>query len=198
MIKQSPESKGLKFEQIKEFSLEIIRIVIISVAIIIPIRYYLVQPFYVKGSSMQPNFYDHEYLLVDELSYRFKEPIRGQIIVFRFPLDKKQYFIKRIIGLPGETVKYFQGKVYIYNKDHPEGFILDEHEYLTNGLGKKYSSEDTIILKDNEYFVLGDNRDVSLDSREFGPVDSDLIIGRVVIRGFPFNRLDTFFEEPNY
>ncbi len=198
MIRQTLKNKESKFKQVKEFTLEILRIIIISVAIIIPIRYYLVQPFYVKGASMEPNFYDHEYLLIDELSYRLREPVRGEIIVFRFPLDKKQYFIKRIIGLPGETVKYFEGRVYIYNEEHPEGFVLDEYEYLSEVLGKRHSSKDTINLKEDEYYVLGDNRDLSLDSREFGSVDNDLIIGRAVIRGFPFSRIDTFFESPNY
>ena len=87
------------------FILEVIQIVIISAAIIVPIRYFLIQPFYVKGASMEPNFYDHEYLIIDELSYRLRDPIRGEIVVFRYPRDPSQFFIKRVVGMPGETVE---------------------------------------------------------------------------------------------
>jgi len=194
---QSVEPKS-RSAQIKEFILEVVRIVVISIAIIVPIRYYLVQPFYVKGASMEPSFYDREYLLVDELSYYLRKPARGEVIVFRFPLNKKEYFIKRIIGLPGETVKVQDGGIYIYNTDHPDGWLLDESEYLTKGLKTLPMSNDTLVLSDNEYFVMGDNRNLSLDSREFGSVPGNLIIGRTIIRGWPFDRIDTFFEKPNY
>ena len=87
------------------FFVEVIQIILISCAIIIPIRYFLIQPFYVKGASMEPNFFDSEYLIIDELSYRMRVPERGEIVVFRYPRDPKEFFIKRIIGLPGETVE---------------------------------------------------------------------------------------------
>src|SRR3989339_2004483 len=97
------------------FVLEVVQIVIISAAIIIPIRYFLIQPFYVKGASMEPNFYDHEYLIIDEISYRFHEPQRGDIVVFRYPDDPSQFFIKRLIGLPSEIIKINDGKITIIN-----------------------------------------------------------------------------------
>jgi signal peptidase I len=78
--------------------LELVQVILISAAIVIPLRTFLVQPFYVKGASMEPNFYDHEYLIIDELSYRFRDPQRGDIVVFRYPNDPKQYFIKRVVG----------------------------------------------------------------------------------------------------
>src|SRR3989344_5652344 len=84
---------------------ELIKVVVISLAIIIPVRYYLIQPFYVKGASMEPNFYDKEYLIIDEISYRFYAPERGDIVVFRYPGDPGQFFIKRVIGLPGESIR---------------------------------------------------------------------------------------------
>ena len=87
------------------FVFEVVKVVVISLAIIIPVRYFLIQPFYVKGASMEPSFYDHEYLIVDEMSYRFRLPERGEIVVFKYPLDPSQYFIKRVIGLPGEKVE---------------------------------------------------------------------------------------------
>lgn len=190
-----PKSRG---GQIKEFILEVVRIVVISIAIIVPIRYYLVQPFYVKGASMEPNFYDREYLLIYELSYYLREPVRGEVIVFRFPLNRKEYFIKRIIGLPGETVKIEDEGIYIYSADRPDGWLLNENEYLTGGLKTLPMANDTLVLSENEYFVMGDNRNLSLDSREFGSVSGDLIVGRTIIRGWPFDRIDTFFETPNY
>lgn len=176
------------------FVLEVLQIVIISAAIIIPIRYFLIQPFYVKGASMEPNFYDHEYLIIDELSYRLREPVRGEIVVFRYPRDPSQYFIKRVVGLPGETVEVTGGQVVIYNDAHPNGEPLDEDVYLDDALtqGKK-----KIALAADEYFVMGDNRDESLDSRSFGPVKRSEIVGRVWVRGLPLTRLGTF-DVPDY
>ena len=98
-----------------EFIWELVKVVVISLAIIIPVRYYLIQPFYVKGASMEPNFYDHEYLIIDEISYRLKEPQRGDIVVFKYPRDPSQYFIKRIVALPNEEVEVKGGQVVIYN-----------------------------------------------------------------------------------
>ncbi len=182
----------------KDIILEVVRVVLISLAIIVPIRYYLVQPFYVKGASMEPNFYDHEYLLIDELTYRFRQPQRGEVIVFRYPLDKRQYFIKRIIGLPGETIEIVDGRVFIYSEEYPQGAELKEDSYLPSEFRSKQISHKKISLGPDEYYVLGDNRALSLDSREFGPVKRDLIIGRVIFRGFPFYRIDTFLHPPNF
>jgi signal peptidase I len=177
------------------FVLEFVQIAVISAAIIIPIRYFLVQPFYVKGASMEPNFYDHEYLIIDEISYRFDEPARGEIVVFRYPKDPSEFFIKRIIGLPSETVEVSEGRVIIYNDEHPNGLALDESAYLVEGTvtpGRK-----KITLGADEYFVLGDNRKASSDSRVWGPVPDEDIIGRVWVRGLPLSRLGTF-ETPLY
>jgi signal peptidase I len=175
------------------FVLEVIQIILISSAIIIPIRYFLIQPFYVKGASMEPNFYDHEYLIIDELSYRFREPIRGEIIVFRYPRDPSQFFIKRVIGLPGETIEITNGNVVVYNTQNPNGFVLEE-DYLGD---EHTTGKDRVTLSADEYFVLGDNRDASLDSRSIGPIEEDEIIGRVWVRGLPLSRIGTF-ELPEY
>ncbi len=173
------------------FVWEIIKVVSISLAIILPVRYYLIQPFYVKGASMEPNFHDHEYLIIDEISYRFNEPTRGQVIVFRYPKDPQEYFIKRIIGLPGEEVQIKDGRVKIFNALYPEGTVLNE-VYLPDGLGTYDNSESLIKVGDNEYFVLGDNRPASKDSRSFGPVDKAFITGKVLFRGWPFSRVTLF------
>jgi len=169
------------------FVWEILKIVIISLAIIIPIRYFLIQPFYVKGASMDPNFFDGDYLIIDEISYRFSAPEREDVIIFRYPLDQSQFFIKRIIGLPGETVKVEDGKVFIKNKSIASGeFVLDESSYLEN---ISTAGNVEMSLGDDEYFVLGDNRDASSDSRKWGAIKKDYIIGRAWVRAWPFNRV---------
>ncbi len=175
---------------IGRFALELVEIVVISLAIILPIRYFLIQPFYVKGASMEPTFDDHEYLIIDELSYRLRQPERGEVVVFRYPLDPRQYFIKRIVGMPGETVRVSDSKIIVTNAEHPDGFTLDESAYLspdaiTHG-------DKTVTLASDEYFVMGDNRTASLDSRTFGPLPSKNVVGRVWIRGWPLDRATVF------
>lgn len=175
---------------IGRFALELVEIVVISLAIILPIRYFLIQPFYVKGASMEPTFDDHEYLIIDELSYRFRAPERGEVVVFRYPLDPRQYFIKRIVGLPGEAVSVSGGKVVIVNAEHPDGFTLDESGYLSPDAVTH--GDRTVQLSADGYFVLGDNRTASLDSRTFGPLPASQIVGRVWIRGWPLDRVAVF------
>ena len=185
------------YKGILNFFLELIKIVIISLAIIIPIRAYVAQPFYVEGASMEPNFYDKEYLIIDEISYRFTEPERGDVVIFHPPNNPKQYYIKRIIGLPNETVEIKDNNIIIYNKEHPDGFILDESQYLE---GQSFNiSKDTKFspLGDNQYFVLGDNRSNSMDSRRLGPINRSSIKGQVLVRAFPFNRF-TIFTNSNF
>lgn len=178
------------------FVFELIKIVVISLVIIIPVRYFLVQPFYVKGASMEPNFYDHEYLIIDEITYRFHEPKRGDIVVFRYPRNPQEYFIKRLIGLPGEDIQIRDGDVMVFNEENEDGFILEE-DYLPARLQTHGFSEEKVELGENEYFVLGDNRNSSKDSRSFGPVDRSYITGRVLLRGWPFDRVK-IFEAPSY
>ena len=175
---------------IGRFVVELAEVVIISLAIILPIRYFLIQPFYVKGASMEPTFDDSEYLIIDEISYRFRPPARDEVIVFRYPLDPRQYFIKRIIGLPGETVHVGANQIVITDTDHPEGFTLDETGYL--GPEAVTYGERTVQLADDEYFVMGDNRTSSLDSRSFGPLKRKNIVGRVWVRGWPVSRFTVF------
>jgi len=169
------------------FIWELIRVATFSFLTILIIRYFLFKPFYVKGASMEPNFYESEYLIIDEISYRFQTPARGEVIVFRPPNNQKDFYIKRIIGLPGETVKFINGDVVVYNSENPNGFNLDESPYLIT-LDKP---QETVVLKleDEEYFVLGDNRAVSSDSRRFGPVHRDSIVGRAWFRGWPLDRV---------
>jgi signal peptidase I len=176
------------------FLWETIKIVVVSVLIVMPIRYFVVQPFFVKGASMEPSFDDGQYLIINEIGYRFESPQRGDVVVFRYPLDPSQYYIKRIIGLPGETVKIDGGKITIYNQQNPSGMVLDE-TYLS--AGQVTVGELETNLNNNQYFVLGDNRNASSDSRRWGPVAKNLIIGRAWVRAWPPNRL-TVFAAQNY
>lgn len=181
-----------KWQAVSEFFWEMIRVAIISLAIILPVRYFLIQPFYVKGASMEPNFHDHEYLIIDEISYRFNDPQRGDIVVFKYPKDPKQYFIKRVIGLPGEKIKIQDNSVYIDGTKLSESYLPSVTETILplRGYGD-------VELANDEYFLLGDNRGQSLDSRIFGPVKRDFVVGRTWLRGWPFNKI-TVFNTPNY
>jgi signal peptidase I len=185
------------FKGVALFFWELIKVFLFAVVIIVPIRYFLVQPFFVRGASMEPNFSNGEYLVVDELSYRFREPQRGEVVVFRFPGQPSQFFIKRIVGLPGDTVRIEEGRVVIHNKDHPEGAMLDESFYLPEHT--RTGGQNMVELGENEYFVLGDNRAASSDSRMWGALPQKAIIGRTWIRAFPFDRF-TFltFERPGF
>ena len=168
---------------------ETIKVIVISFAIILPIRYFLIQPFYVEGASMEPSFHTREYLIIDEISYRFNAPARGDVIVMRYPRDTRQYFIKRIIGLPGEHIKILNGIVFIENEPLDEGYLSEDL--------KSYGSLEELTLGEDEYFVLGDNRANSLDSRVFGPIQDRFIVGRAWLRGWPFDRI-SLFETPDY
>ena len=175
------------------FLWETAKIIIISLAIIIPVRYFLIQPFFVKGASMEPNFHDGEYLIVDELSYRFKNPERGDVVIFKYPRDPSQYYIKRIIGLPGETIEIKGGQIIVFNSQNPNGEILNERSYEI----QKTYVDLSITLKEQEYFVLGDNRRASSDSRSWGALPEENIIGKAWIRAWPIDQAD-IFEGPSY
>jgi signal peptidase I len=173
------------------FIFELIQVAAVSLAIIIPVRYFLIQPFYVNGASMEPSFFDNEYLIIDEISYRFEEPKRGDIVVFRYPVDPKQFFIKRILGLPGETVEVSESGVKIYNDQYPNGMTVDESLYLAQDTVPSAINR-TLSLKAGEYFVMGDNRGASLDSRFFGAIKRSDMVGKVWLRGWPFDRWKVF------
>ncbi|MCE9644035.1 signal peptidase I [Candidatus Parcubacteria bacterium] len=166
---------------------EMARFAFLTLAIIVPIRLFVAEPFIVSGASMEPTFDTGEYLVVDRLSYHFSEPERGDVIIFRYPKDPSKYFIKRIVGLPGETVEISQGEVTIKNSVYPKGFALDQ-SYI------RFPREDDgeMTLGAEEYFVMGDNRAASSDSRAWGALPRDNIIGRAFIRLFPLPKADLF------
>ena len=174
---------------------ELFKIILIAFIIVAPIRYFVFQPFIVSGASMQPNFHSGDYLIVDEISYRLSSPQRGDVIVFNtdfIPGYSGQRFIKRVIGLPGETVDVVGGQVEII--DNGKTVTLDE-KYLPADL-KTYPNVET-TLKANQYFVLGDNRTESYDSRFWGVVPKKEIIGKAFLRIFPITALAEF-SRPAY
>ena len=176
------------------FIFEVAKIVIIALAIVVPVRYFLFQPFFVRGQSMEPNFEDGDYLIVDEISYRFRDPARGEVVVFKFPNDPSQRYIKRIIGLPKETVTIKNGQVAILDENGKK-VVLDESKYIAPGVNTSGNLE--MILENDEFFVLGDNRLASSDSRRWGVLPKENIIGRVLIRAWPFAELN-IFAAPQY
>lgn len=171
----------------KSFFRETLGYIITALIIVVPIRTFVAQPFVVNGASMDSTFRDGEYLIVDEISYRFEDPQRGDVVVFRYPLDPKKYFIKRIIGLPHETVKVSGEKITIINKEYPEGFLVSEPYTHSQTVGSLSTT-----LRDGEYFVMGDNRVVSLDSRSWGALPEKDIIGKPFARLLPLSRIGLF------
>jgi len=167
---------------------EVFETFFIALLAVFLIRNFIAQPFLVSGSSMEPTFYHGNYLLVDELTYNFREPQRGEVIVFHYPKEPTSYFIKRVIGLPGEKVVLEGGKVIIENQ---QGVKKLEESYI---LRYQRDSKDRfeINLGPNQYFVLGDNRDFSYDSRSWGPLDKKYIVGVVRLRLWPLNQVMAF------
>ncbi|MBI2023383.1 signal peptidase I [Candidatus Giovannonibacteria bacterium] len=164
---------------------EFVKIVIISLLIVLPIRAFVAQPFIVSGASMEPNFDNGEYLIVDELSYILREPERQEVIIFHYPVNPAEFFIKRIIGMPGETVVVKGGKVEIKNAAGELRTL--EEAYLPKNF--ETAPDSSTVLKEDEYFVLGDNRSQSSDSRFWGPVKKEKIVGRAFLRLWPVTKL---------
>ena len=154
--------------------------------IVLPIRLFVAKPFIVSGASMFPTFDTWHYLIIDQLTYRLDEPARGDVIVFRFPQNPSRFFIKRVIGLPGETVTLEGTTTTVTNDSNPDGFVIDE-PYVSPDNIKETTM--TMTLGDDEYFVMGDNRKASADSRYWGALERERIVGRAYIRLFPFGEL---------
>lgn len=200
------ESQKDAYYGVGSFLWEVVKVFFWALVIIMPIRVFLFQPFFVQGASMEPNFKDGDYLIINELGYKktnigfdslnlftvspFKDLQRDDVVVFKYPKNPKQYFIKRVIGLPGEQIKISEGKIIIFNKQNPDGIVLDEKLYLSDDVVT--SSEQIRTLKDDEYFVLGDNRQFSHDSRAWGPVSKSHIVGKVLLRAWPLGKSQLF------
>ncbi len=160
---------------------------IVALALAFFIRFFIAAPYVVSGASMIPTFYDYHYLIIDRVTYGFEAPTRGDVIVLDLPQDTSRALIKRVIGLPGETVSLTGSEVTIINAEHPDGFILSEPYLDPNNVGGPTDMK--VTLGPDQYFVLGDNRRVSADSRSWGVLPREDIVGRAFLRLFPFNQI---------
>ncbi len=174
------------------FFLELTKVAILAGLTIFLVRHFLFKPFYVKGQSMEPTFMEKEYLIIDEITYRFREPQRGEVVVFEAPIEHKDFYLKRVVGVPGDRVKIEEGQVIIYNSEYPQGLVIEENYLVEDTPGSI-----TVTVGEEEYFVLGDNRDASFDSRRFGAISEEDIVGRAWFRGWPLDRVTTF-QKPEY
>jgi len=171
---QSPQSSFWEF----------VKYAIIALLIVVPFRIFVAQPYVVEGSSMDPTFKTGDYLIVDQLSKRFEESKRESVVIIRYPKDPSKFFIKRLIGFPGETVEIKEGTVTIYNENNKDGLKLNE-PYVVYKKDENLS----VILGENEYFVMGDNRAGSFDSRIWGSLPKKYIIGRPIVRLLPLGEM---------
>ncbi len=183
---------------------ETLSTVLICLAIVIPVRTFIAQPFIVSGESMDNTFHNGNYVIIDQISYKFEKPERGEVIVFRVPpeglallnkdTNKTIFYIKRVIGLPGEMIEIDGDKVIVYNQENTDGFELEEpYIYINKLVPSAFSNiHKKVLLGPNEYFVMGDNRHNSSDSRMWGPLSGDNIKGRTLLRLFPPNALSIF------
>ena len=189
---------------------ELIKILLLALIVIVPIRVFLFQPFFVKGASMEPNYSNGQYLLINELGYKttriglgektlytvtpFKKLQRGDVVVFRLN-GTKDYFIKRIIGLPGETIRIDDGTVVTVNTETKNATPMDETAYLPEGhrtICRTEKCTRAVTLGPDEFYVLGDNRSASSDSREFGAVPREIIVGVTLLRAWPVTKFEIF------
>lgn len=172
---------------------ELLKFIVIVLLIVIPIRIFITQPFLVSGESMDPTFKNRQYLIVDELSYNLGKINRGDVVIFRYPQDPSRFFIKRLIGLPNEKIILENGSVKIINQENPEGFILNE-PYIN----EPFFSTGVYQTNEKEYFVMGDNRNRSSDSRYWGIVPRKNLIGRAYLRLLPFSKMSYLPGEYRY
>lgn len=180
-------------ERSDSFFTELLKFVVVAAVIVLPVRLFVAQPFIVSGESMSPTFENGEYLIVDELTYRLEEPKRGDVVIFRYPRNPSEFFIKRIIGLPGETVTIEDGTVSVKEAGGTT-IILDEPYVKNIGNGRNA----TYTVDEESYFVMGDNRPESSDSRVWGLMPKENLIGRAFVRLLPVNEAGIFPGKTTY
>ncbi|MCL5798285.1 MAG: signal peptidase I [Patescibacteria group bacterium] len=172
-------------KRLVNFCLDFLETIVVALSIFVVVYLFLVQPHEVKGSSMEPNFHDNDYILTDKISLKLHDPERGNVIIFKSPPNPDVDYIKRVIGLPGDKVKVQDGAVYINDKKLDEPYLADK----TNLFPGSFLQEGVdFTVPQGEYFVMGDNRPHSSDSREFGPIKADSIIGKAMLRYWPITQ----------
>jgi len=191
---EGKEEAGIPSRPVHEERWHLAFVIAMALAAVLLIRSFIAQPFIVRGASMEPSFMNYEYLIIDELSYLLRPPKRGEPIIFRYPRDTRQFFIKRIIGLPNERVRIADGRVSIIIDAASEGVLLDQ-PYL-DPPNRPTHPDMEVALGPDQYFVMGDNRDASFDSRTWGAVERRFLIGRALFRAWPFPRFGLIPEYP--
>ena len=187
---EMPEKEPIIFVKLLKgavnFFFDFLETIVVALSVFVVIYLFIIQPHEVKGSSMEPNFHNNEYIITDKISFRFSEPRRGEVVIFKAPVNPDVDYIKRIIGLPSETLKVANGKVYINNKILDEPYLADITSVFPGGFLK---DNEEITVPPDHYFVMGDNRPHSSDAREFGPIDKKSIIGKAIFRYWPISTL---------
>lgn len=171
-VKEGPKKSALR---------EIVESLLIAVVLAILIRAFLFQPFYIPSGSMEPTLQIQDHIIVNKFGYRFWEPQRGDIVVFKYPLNPKKDFVKRLIGKPGERVELRNSRLIVNGKETPE-------KYLSAGL--RYPDFGPVLVPENSYLMLGDNRNNSDDSRVWGPLPRENIIGKSILVYWPLGRIE--------
>jgi signal peptidase I len=184
-----PTSDNSVWKSVREWA----QVIIVALIISLPIRFFIAEPFVVNGASMDPTFSTGQFLIVDRVTYRFQEPKRGDVIIFEYPNDPKTYYIKRVIGLPGETVNIKDGKVFVSTGSSTPVELNDS--YIAPVHASHDNFNETLGL--TQYFVMGDNRAQSSDSRAWGPLDAHFIVGRPIVRLLPINTLSVLPGQHN-
>jgi len=186
-------------KKLGQFFLDTIQAIVMALSIFIIVYLFLFQPHQVKGSSMYVSFEDGEFLLTDKISYRFHSPARGDVIVFKAPKTEpcseiECEYIKRIIGMPGDRVMVFKGKVYVNGQPLWETYLSSE---MVTSAGLAMPEGQEITVPENYYLAMGDNRTHSRDGREFGPIPRQSIVGRAFFRYWPIDRIG-IVNHPNF
>ena len=180
--------------KVGKFFFDTIQVIVFALSIFAFIYLLILQPHKINGQSMMPNFPNGEFLLTDKVTYRYKEPERGDVVIFKPPTNKEEEFIKRIIGLPGDSISLNNGKIFVNGSLLQEDYI-DGRIYTSGG---SFLREGTaVIVPEESYFVAGDNRPHSSDSREWGTISKDAITGRAWLVYWPISNAGTV-ESPSY
>lgn len=169
-------------KQFLSFFRDIFETIVIALAIFLVVYVFLVQPHRVQGDSMLPNFKNGELILTDKVSYKLREPKRGEVIVFKAPQGRQKDFIKRIIATPGEKIKIEDGKVFVNGEVLIENYLTQDAQTFA---GPTITEGSEITVPQNRLIVFGDNRSHSSDSREFGAIDKKDIVGRAFVIYWP-------------
>jgi signal peptidase I len=178
--------RRMRMQRLGNTALLIVKFFIAALVIALVVRWFVAQPFVVTGASMEPTLDPNEYLVIDKIFYEISKPERGDVIIMRYPLDSSVYFVKRVIGLPGETVQVSKNTITILAQDGTSNVLHEPYLVLTQST----KPDTTVTLATGEYFVLGDNRAHSSDSRDWGPLQKKFIVGRAFARLFPFDRME--------